>query len=192
MWSMMFIGMGLFKLGVFSGGRSYRDYAFIAFAGYLAGIPLNVFTAWLEFTTGFDRVSHAWIHSIYDIERLSVALAHMAALMILCKAGLLRRFTNRLAAIGQTALSNYILHSVVCTFVFTGLGLGLYGRLQRYQLYYVVAACWVVSLAASPVWLRHYRYGPLEWCWRSLTYWRKLPMRVRRPSLPARGAEAVA
>jgi uncharacterized protein len=192
MWSMMFIGMGLFKLGVFSGRRSYRDYARIAFVGYFIGIPMNAFLARLEFTTNFDRVTHAWIHAAYDIERLSVALAHMAALMLLCKAGLLRQLTNRLAAIGQTALSNYILHSVVCTFVFTGFGLGLYGRLQRYQLYYVVAACWAVSLAASPVWLRHYRYGPLEWCWRSLTYWRRLPMRVRRPSSPADAAGAVA
>jgi uncharacterized membrane protein YeiB len=69
------------------------------------------------------------------------------------------------------ALSNYILQSVVCSFVFTGYGFALYGRLERYQLYYVVAACWAVSLAESPLWLRHYRFGPLEWCWRSLTYW---------------------
>jgi uncharacterized protein len=124
----------------------------------------------------------------YDIERLPVALANMALLMILCKAGALRWLTSRLAAIGQMALSNYILQSVVCTFVFTGYGLGLYGRLERYQLYYVVAGCWATSLAASPIWLRHYRFGPLEWCWRSLTYWKKQPMRIRRPS----AAEAVA
>jgi uncharacterized protein len=192
MWSMMFIGMGLFKLGVFNAARSYRFYAWIAVTGYAIGIPLNSYTAWLALKTNFDRVTHGFMSIGYDIERLPVALAHMALLMILCKAGACRWLTKRLAAIGQTALSNYILQSAICSFIFTGYGFGLYGRLERYQLYYVVAGCWAVSLAASPVWLRRYRFGPLEWCWRSLTYWKRQPMRIRRRSAEATAAEAVA
>jgi uncharacterized protein len=191
-WCMMFIGMGLFKLGVFSAARSYRFYAWIAVTGYAIGIPLNSYNAWLALKTNFDRVTHAFMYVAYDLERLPVALAHMALLMILCKAGALRWLTGRLAAIGQTALSNYILQSVICSFVFTGYGFGLYGRIERYQLYYVVAGCWAVSLSASPVWLRYYRFGPLEWCWRSLTYWKRQPMRIQRPSSSATAAEAVA
>jgi uncharacterized protein len=189
-WSMMFIGMGLFKLGVFSAARSYRFYAWMAVIGCLIGIPVNCYTAWLALKSNFDRVTFAFAYVAYDIERLPVALADMALLMILCKAGALRWLTSRLAAIGQMALSNYILHSVVCTFVFTGYGFGLYGRLERYQLYYVVAGCWAMSLAASPIWLWHYRFGPLEWCWRSLTYWKRQPMRIRRPSTAPTAAEA--
>lgn len=181
-WSMMFIGMGLFKLGVFSAARSYRFYFWTALIGYLAGIPLNSYTSWLAVKSNFDPVTFAIIHVAYEIARLPVALADMAVLMILCKAGALPWLTRRLGAIGQMALSNYILHSVICAFVFTGSGFGLYGRLERYQLYYVVAGCWIVSLAASPIWLRHYWFGPLEWCWRSLTYWKRQPMRIRRPS----------
>jgi uncharacterized protein len=181
-WSMMFIGMGLFKLGVFSASRSYRFYVWIAVIGCLIGIPVNTYTAWLAVRSNFDRVTFAFTNVAYDIERLPVALADMALLMMVCKAGALRWLTSRLAAIGQTALSNYIMQSVVCTWVFTGWGLGLYGRLERYQLYYVVAGCWGISLGASPIWLRHYRFGPLEWCWRSLTYWKRQPMRMRRPS----------
>jgi len=191
-WSMMFIGMGLFKLGVFSAARSFRLYTWIAVIGCLIGIPLNSYTAWLAVKSNFDRVTFAFTHVAYDIERLPIALACMALLMILCKAGALRWLTSRLAAIGQMALSNYILQSVVCTFVFTGYGFGLYGRLERYQLYYVVAGCWVMSLAASPIWLRHFRFGPLEWCWRSLTYWKRQPMRIRRPSAAPTAAAAVA
>jgi uncharacterized protein len=191
-WSMMFIGMGLFKLGVFSAARSYRFYAWIAVIGFLIGIPLNCYTTWLAVHSNFDRVASAFTRVAYDIERLPVALASMALLMILCKAGALRWLTSRLAAIGQMALSNYILQSMVCTLVFTGYGFGLYGRLERYQLYYVVAGCWALSLAASPIWLRYYRFGPLEWCWRSLTYWKRQPMRTRRPSGAPTAAEAVA
>ena len=181
--SMMFIGMGLFKLGVFSAARSYRFYGWMAVFGYLTGIPANSYTAWLALKSNFDRVTFAVTYVGYDIERLLVALAHMAVLMMVCKAGALRWLTSRLAAIGQTALSNYVLQSVVCTFVFTGYGFGLYGRLERYQLYYVVAGSWVLSLVASPIWLRYYWFGPLEWCWRSLTYWKKQPMRIPRPSV---------
>ena len=191
-WSMMFIGMGLFKLGMFSAARSYRFYAWIAAIGCLIGIPLNSYLTWLVWTNHFDRVIFLFTHVAYDIERLPVALASMALLMILCKAGALPWLTSRLAAIGQMALSNYILQSVVCTLVFTGYGFGLYGRLERYQLYYVVTGCWAISLAASPIWLRHYRFGPLEWCWRSLTYWKRQPMRIGRPSAASKTAQAVA
>lgn len=181
-WSMMFIGMALFKLEVFSAARSYRFYIRTAVIGYLFGIPLSAYIVWLAIRANYDHLTIVVSNVANDVERLPVALAHMALLMILCKSGALQWLTSRLAAIGQTALSNYILQSLICSFVFTGYGLGLYGRLERYQLYYVVAGCWAVSLIASPIWLRHYWFGPLEWCWRSLTYWKKQPMRIPRPS----------
>ena len=187
-WSMMFIGMGLFKLEIFSAARSFRVYGWIAAAGYLIGLPLNAFMAWLAFQSHFDRTAVMLTNLAYDAERLPVALADMAVLMLLCKAGAAQWLTGRLAAIGQMALSNYVFQSVVCSFVFTGYGFGLYGRMERYQLYYVVAGCWAMSLAVSPMWTRHYRFGPIEWCWRSLTYWNRQPMRTMRPA----AAEAVA
>ena len=82
------------------------------------------------------------------------------------------------------AFSCYIMQSLVCTTIFYGYGFGLFGRLQRYQLYYVVIGVWVVQVIASPIWLRHFRFGPLEWLWRSLTYAEIQPMR-RRLHVPA-------
>jgi uncharacterized protein len=191
-WSMMFIGMGLFKLGVFSAASSLRFYMLMALIGYLIGIPLNSYNAWLALKSNFDRQTVLFTNVAFDVERLPVALADMAVLMMLCKAGALRWLTSRLAAIGQMALSNYVLQSVVCTFVFTGYGFGLYGQLERYELYYVVAGSWAVSLAASPIWLRYWRFGPLEWCWRSLTYWKRQPMRKGRRAGAPSAKEAVA
>ncbi len=190
-WSMMFIGMGLFKLGAFSAAKPYRWYAWVAGLGCLIGILVSSFAAWLSLWSHFDRMTFMLTHIAFDIERLPLALGYMALLMILCKAGMLQWLTRRLAAIGQTALSNYFLQSLVCTFIFTGYGLALYGRMERYQLYYVVVACWILAMVASPIWLRYFRFGPLEWCWRSLTYWQRQPMRMRRPPAPA-PAEAVA
>lgn len=189
-WSMMFIGMGLFKLGIFSAARSYRFYGRMAVIGYLIGIPLSAYILWLIVQSNFERTTFVVTYVAYDIERLPTALAHMALLMILLKAGVLKWLTSRLAAIGQMALSNYILQSLICAFVFTGYGFGLYGRLERYQLYYVVAACWALSLVVSPIWLRYYWFGPLEWCWRSLTYWKRQPMRIPRPQAASTAASA--
>ena len=77
------------------------------------------------------------------------------------------------------AFSNYILTSVLCTTIFEGYGFGLFGKLQRFQLYGIVLLVWAVILIVSPIWLRHFHFGPLEWVWRSLTYWKKQPFRVR-------------
>jgi uncharacterized protein len=177
-WSMMFIGMGLMKTGVLSAQRPAAFYGRMALIGYAIGIPVNTYTAWVIIQSNFDPVVHAWANSTYDIGRLSIALGHLGMVMLVCKLGWFGWLTERLGAIGQMAFSNYIFQSVVTAFIFTGYGFGLYGRLQRYELYYVVAAIWVVQLIVSPIWLRHYRFGPLEWGWRSLTYWKKQPMRL--------------
>ncbi len=86
--------------------------------------------------------------------------------------------TRTLAYVGQTAFSNYLLTSLICTTIFEGYGLGWFGKLQRYQLYGVVLGVWAVILIVSPIWLQYFRFGPLEWLWRSLTYWRKQPFRI--------------
>ena len=66
----------------------------------------------------------------------------------------------------------------------------MFGKLQFYQLFYVVAGVWAVNLIASPVWLKYFRFGPVEWVWRSLTYWKMQPM--RREGREGRLTEAVA
>ena len=86
------------------------------------------------------------------------------------------------------AFSNYIFHSIVCSTIFTGIGFGFFGKLQRYQLYYVVAALWVFQLIASTIWMRYFQFGPLEWCWRSLTYWKRPPMHIEAETKAAAAA----
>jgi len=83
----------------------------------------------------------------------------------------------RLAAVGRMALTNYLMHSLICLFVFTGAGLGLVGELSRAQLYLVVFTIWGVQLWFSPWWLARYRFGPVEWLWRVLTYGERMPTR---------------
>jgi uncharacterized protein len=95
------------------------------------------------------------------------------------KRGAWRWVTRRVAAVGQMALSNYLLTSITCKMLFVWSPLHWYGRLEYYQLYFVVAGMWVVNLVWSWLWLRYFEFGPVEWVWRSLTYWERQPMRLR-------------
>ena len=94
----------------------------------------------------------------------------------------LRRVAARLASVGQMAFTNYILTSLICTTILEGYGFGLFGKLQRYELYAVVLFVWLIVLVLSPIWLRRFRFGPLEWIWRSMTYWKRQPLRLRAPA----------
>ena len=64
----------------------------------------------------------------------------------------------------------------MCTLFFNGYGFGYYGKLSRFELFYVVAAVWVIQILFSAIWLRFFRYGPFEWLWRSLSYWKLQPI----------------
>jgi len=103
--------------------------------------------------------------------------------MLVWKGQVLRWLMSPLAAVGQTAFSCYIVQSLICTTLFYGCGFGLFAHLQRYQLYFVVAGVWLTLLAASPLWLSRFKFGPLEWIWRSLTYMQLQPMRQRPAAL---------
>ena len=184
---MMLIGMALLKLGFLSARRSYREYAITALIGYLIALPINCYIVYSDVRSNFDPATMAFNSAPYDLERLAVALAHASVVMLIVKAGALRWLTSRLAAVGQMALSNYLFTSLVCTTIFYGYGFGLFGRLQRFQLYYVVASLWIFQLIVSKIWLAHFRFGPMEWVWRSLTYWRKQPMRLEQPGPPEPG-----
>lgn len=177
MFSMMLIGMALFKRGLLHLGRPPRIYWRMVLIGYGIGLSVNFLEVRYVLAADFSVLAQLRSGVTYDLGRLAVTAGHVGLLMLLCNAPVLSGLKRRLAAVGQMAFTNYVSHSIICAFVFFGVGFGLFGQLQRYQLYYVVFAIWVFQLIASPIWLAHYRYGPLEWLWRSLTYGTRQPMR---------------
>jgi len=174
---MMLIGMGLLKLGVLSASRSKTFYTMLAIGGLALGLPLHLLATWADYRDGFDPIQMTWWLMTYDPGRLPMALAYLAMVMLIVQAQVLRRLTASLAAVGRTALSNYLATTLICTTFFYGYGFGLYGSLSRYQLYFVVLAVWAVQLVISPIWLHYFLYGPAEWAWRSLTYWELQPLK---------------
>lgn len=189
---MMLIGMALMALGVFSAKRSNRFYLGLVMLGYVLGASVNALVAWYLRKGQYVALEAILaMRTAYDFGRLTVALGHVGLLMLIIKGGWLRWLTSRLAAAGQMALTNYLMTSVICTLFFNGYGLGMFGKLQRYQLLYVVFGVWLAILIWSPIWLRNFRYGPMEWVWRSLTRWERQPMKLKE-SVEAAEAQAAA
>ncbi len=116
----------------------------------------------------------------YEIGRLAMAFGHLGLILLICRMNWIPIVTSALAAVGRMALTNYILQTFFCITLFCGFGFGWFGELERYQLYFVVASIWCFQIAFSIIWLHCFRFGPLEWGWRSLTYWQLQPMRNER------------
>ncbi len=172
---MMLIGMGLYRMGFLTGALRYKVYAWTIAVGFVLSIPINGFEAWGMIRDNFQPETPWWV--LYQLGRLTGAVANVALVVLISKAGLFKWLTSRIAAVGQTALSNYLFTSISCSILFNGFGFGLYGKLEYYQLYAVVACVWALNLILSPIWLRYFQFGPMEWVWRSLTYWKRQPMR---------------
>jgi uncharacterized protein len=174
---MMLLGMALYRLGVLTGAASTRTYLLMMILGYAFGLAVNVYeTRGLE-SSGFAVDALIRSYLTYDLGRAPMTLGHIGLLGLVHRAPIARAVTQTFAFVGQMALTNYLAQSVICLFVFTGAGLALFGQLHRHELYYVVAAIWLAQLIWSPLWLARFRFGPAEWLWRSLTYWRIQPLR---------------
>jgi len=181
----MLLGMGLAKLGVFSATCSWRFYQWLALVGYGIGLPLTVIGSLDVLWKNYEALDAPIGGLMFALGTVPVALGHAAVVMMICKAGMLPWATRPLAAVGQMALTNYLLQSLICTTLFYGYGLGWFARLDRASLWAVVIGVWALQLMISPLWLARFRYGPAEWLWRSLTYWKLQPMRIASEPKPA-------
>lgn len=174
---MMLLGMALLKYGVLTGAASRRVCATMMLVGYAIGLAVNFFETNNLARDDFSIEALLTSYLTYDLGRIPMTLGHVGLIGLLYRMSALSAAMRTLGLVGQMALTNYLAQSVICMFLFTGAGLALYGHLERHDLYYVVAAIWLVQLIWSPLWLRRFRFGPAEWVWRSLTYWKKQPMR---------------
>ncbi|MHC4698466.1 MAG: DUF418 domain-containing protein [Planctomycetota bacterium] len=178
---LMLVGMGLFKWGVFSAARASRTYwVFVALAA-LVGIPVIVFGARRNFAADWDIYYSFFLGGQFNYwASLLVSLGWVGLVMLACKHDVLRFLRRLLASAGQMAFTNYLMQTVICTTIFYGHGLGYYGKIERTGQILIVFAVCVLQLVISEIWLRHFRFGPAEWLWRSLTYMKSQPMRWRR------------
>ena len=166
--SMMLLGMGLFKLRVFHAELKTWIYALMVLIGYGVGVSVNWFETTSYIQDNFSVISYYKNQQTYDLGRIFTTMGHVGLVMLCAKSNILGFLKRSLAAVGRMALTNYIMHTVIATTTF-----GIFrqfGQWERYQLYYLVLAIWIFQLVMSPIWLRYFKFGPLEWLWRWLTY----------------------
>ncbi len=168
--SFMLMGMAFFKWGILQNQRSTGFYLLMTVLGYGLGVLVNYYESLIEIEANWDSLAQARAHQSYHVGRLLITLGHIGAVMLMVRWRVLSFLQKAVAAVGRMALTNYVMHSIIAAFVFYGFGWGLYGQLERYELYYVVFSVWILQLITSPLWLRYFHFGPLEWVWRSLTY----------------------
>ena len=174
----MFLGMGLLKIGILGGQSPLRTYLMMIVGGYGIGIPLGLYELDILHEANFDTLAFANADQTYQISRLAMVTGHIGIALLMIRQQIFPGLQRLLAATGQMALSNYLAQTILCVTLFYGFGFGLYETFQRYELYFVVGAIWAVQIMWSVIWLRHFRFGPFEWLWRSLTYWQRQPMKI--------------
>jgi uncharacterized protein len=136
--SMMLLGIALFKLNILSAQKSYRFYSIMLLVGYGIGLGVNYYEVTMIINSNFSLLGFSKSYLTYDVGRVPIAFGHIAAIMLLCKLPILYWLKTRLAAVGKMALTNYVMHSVIALFFFTGAGFGMFGKLHRHELLYVV------------------------------------------------------
>lgn len=178
---MMLIGMAFYTWGILTAQRSDQFYRRMVQFGFGVGLPTAILGLLL-----YARVDWAWEYAVFigripnHIATPFIACGYIGLVMLWSRRPILLPLRDRFASVGQTALTNYIGQSLIATFIFYGFGLGLFGSVNRIGQLAIMVLIWAIQLAIAPWWLARFRYGPLEWGWRTLTYLSPQPLLRRQ------------
>ena len=166
---MMLLGMAFYKWRIMTAERSLKFYLTLTAVAYALGLSIRIWMVWSRWDADFSPMLWApWAFS--QPARIIMTVGHIGLFFSLWKICSSTLPMRALTAAGRMALSNYIGQTIIANLIFSGVGLGLYGAVDRAQMYSIMIFVWIAQLAFSMWWLSRYRFGPLEWVWRSLTY----------------------
>ncbi|PIB30972.1 hypothetical protein BFP77_02630 [Maribacter sp. 4U21] len=115
--------------------------------------------------------------SAVDIGNMAMTFLWIAIFVILYKKTKPERWLSKLAPYGRMALTNYVLQSIIGTLLLYGWGFGLIGELRQLYTFLIALVFIAFQVWLSKIWLSYYNYGPLEWLWRSLTFFKIFPFK---------------
>ncbi len=170
----MLIGVALYRLKVFQGERSSEFYRRLMRWGLGVGLPLSLFGVLWVITADFS-VEVALVGAIPNtIATIPIALAYLA-IIVRWNSAASSTARRAIRSVGQMALTNYLSQSVLGVLTFSVVLVDI--PISRTGAALFVISVWLLQLCWSPIWLRKFRYGPVEWLWRCLTYRSWQPLR---------------
>jgi uncharacterized protein len=179
--------LGLFLLGLYAGKRRIFQNmeAHIGFLrrvliwGMAIGMPISLFHAISVTVSDRTDPRFFWLlgEALNTLGGPAQSLAYAAGLTFLLRREWWRRWLRFLAATGRMALSNYLLQSLICTTIFYSYGFGLFGSVGRAAGLGLAVAIYLAQAGLSVWWAARFRFGPMEWLWRTWTYGKRQPMR---------------
>lgn len=173
--STMLIGAALFRWGVMQGQRSRPFYLRLTIMAYAIGLPCRVIAAYC--TTRFDGYPYL-IQATGEVARLATTLGHIGLINLIVISASGARLLRPFVAAGRTALTLYILQTVICLWIlYPPFALGLYGKSGWAMLMVTAVIVNAALLWLANIWLRHFNIAPVEWAWRSIVERRALPWR---------------
>lgn len=168
---LMLVGMALYKWGVLSAEKSKAFYKKTLIISWLVGLPIIIYGLTQNYANEWSMEYSMFIGSQFNYwGSLFVSFGFVCIIMLLVKSDSLKGLKDRLAAVGRMALTNYLMQSIICAFIFYGIGFGLFSKVERIWQIAIVVGIWLVQLLWSLPWLNVFNFGPFEWFWRSLTY----------------------
>ena len=175
---LMLVGMALYKNKVLTAERSRSFYRRLMAVGFGLGLIIGIIGLIQNYAQDWSCEYSFFIGSQFNFwGSLPMALGYVGLLMLLCKSRIVNTLKKWLAPVGRMALTNYLLQSVIATFIFYGHGLGLYGKISRAEQWLFVLGIWAFEIVFSRWWLKRFKFGPFEWLWRSLSYWKIQPLK---------------
>lgn len=178
--SMMLLGMFLLKRDILTAGCSREFYIRTTLLGLGFGYLLSAAGVWMNFHQGWTLEYSMFLGGQFNyLGSVAVALGYIGLVMLITQSGRLKNMIKLISGVGRTAFTNYIFQTLVCTLIFYGHGLGLFGSVERKYQLLIVLGVWIVQLALTSLWLTWFSQGPLESLWRSLTYRRRFSLLAR-------------
>ena len=174
---MMLIGMAFYKKKVFSNSKKKSYYKKMGVYSFAIGIPIAVIGLFLNYHYNWEwEFSFLLGRLLNSVATPFIAFGYIGLVMLWNRSNLFRTFQKRLQELGKIALSGYLLQSVLATTIFYGFGFGLFGEINRAEQLLFVVLIWVFILFFAQFWTNKFQYGPVEWIWRTLTYFTKIPL----------------
>lgn len=175
---LLMLGMAMKKNGFLTGEWERASYLRWAHNMIVPGLILSAAVGAMIVIAGYDKITTIAGFFVWSaVPRTMLTIGYAAVLMLVIARYAHSGSIARVAAAGQAAFSNYLGTSIVMTTIFYGYGFGLFGYIGRIELWLFVVGAWVVMLLWSKPWLERFRYGPLEWLWRSLARMKIQPLR---------------